>query len=118
VPTRITAEGVWAHYAYAEADDAKLIEADAVVLVTQRVSDTTLYRGIVDGFGAEKLADEGITGVYRIGDCVAPRIVAESVFDGHRLAREIDSEDPSMPLPYLRERPIARELPLLTVQRA
>ncbi|PEG55385.1 FAD-dependent oxidoreductase [Mycolicibacterium diernhoferi] len=117
IPTRIAPEGVWAHYAYADSDDAKLIEADAVVLVTQRVSDTTLYRGIVDGFGADKLSAEGITGVYRIGDCVAPRIVAESVFDGHRLAREIDSADPSMPLPYLRERPIARELPILSVQR-
>ena len=26
--------------------------------------------------------------------------------DGHRLAREIDSPDPSRPLPYLRERPL------------
>jgi dimethylamine/trimethylamine dehydrogenase len=42
--------------------------------------------------------------VYRIGDCVSPRIPAEAIFDGHRLAREIDGEDPAVPLPYLRER--------------
>jgi len=31
-------------------------------------------------------------------------IVAEAIFDGHRLAREIDSENPAVPLPYRRER--------------
>jgi dimethylamine/trimethylamine dehydrogenase len=36
---------------------------------------------------------------------VAPRLIAECVFDGHRLAREIDSPDPAMPLPFLRELP-------------
>ena len=43
--------------------------------------------------------------LYRIGDCVAPRLLAEAVFDGHRLAREIDAADPEVVLPYLRERP-------------
>jgi dimethylamine/trimethylamine dehydrogenase len=42
--------------------------------------------------------------VYRIGDAVAPRLLSEAVFDGHRLAREIDSPDPETPLPYRRER--------------
>ena len=50
------------------------------------------------------LADEGIEALYRIGDCVAPRIIAEAIFDGHRLAREIDAENPALPLPYKRER--------------
>ena len=42
----------------------------------------------------------------RIGDCVAPRLLAEAIFDGHRLAREIDCADPEVALPYLRERPL------------
>jgi dimethylamine/trimethylamine dehydrogenase len=50
------------------------------------------------------LRAEGIDALYRIGDCVAPRIIAEATFDGHRLAREIDSDDPATPLPYTRER--------------
>ena len=78
------------------------LEADAVVLVTQRLSDDRLYHELVAD--AEALRAEGIEAVYRIGDCVAPRIIAEAIFDGHRLAREIDSEDPAVPLPYLRER--------------
>ena len=53
------------------------------------------------------LAAEGVEALYRIGDCVAPRLIAEAIFDGHRLAREIDSEDPSVPLPYRRERLVA-----------
>ena len=31
--------------------------------------------------------------------------MADAILDGHRLAREIDSPDPAMPLPHLRERP-------------
>ncbi|HVI19188.1 MAG TPA: FAD-dependent oxidoreductase, partial [Gaiellales bacterium] len=52
------------------------IAADAVVLVTQRVSCDRLYHEL----------DGTLPRVYRIGDCVAPRIIAEVVFDGHRMA--------------------------------
>ena len=47
---------------------------------------------------------EGVNALYRIGDCEAPRLTADAVFSGHRLAREIDSADPSIPLPFKRER--------------
>jgi dimethylamine/trimethylamine dehydrogenase len=80
------------------------LELDAVVLITQRVSDDALYRELVADH--EALEREGVEAVYRIGDCVAPRLIADAIFDGHRLAREIDSPDPSQPLPYLRERPL------------
>jgi dimethylamine/trimethylamine dehydrogenase len=72
------------------------IECDAVVLVTQRVSDEQLFLD---------LRAAGLPALYRIGDCVAPRLLADAIWDGHRLAREIDAPDPSMPLPHLRERP-------------
>jgi dimethylamine/trimethylamine dehydrogenase len=78
------------------------LEADAVVLVTQRLSDEELYLEL--RADEEALRAEGVEALYRIGDCVAPRIVAEAIFDGHRLAREIDSENPAVPLPYRRER--------------
>jgi dimethylamine/trimethylamine dehydrogenase len=82
--------------------EALELEADAVVLVTQRLSNEDLFLELArdeDGLRAE-----GVEALYRIGDCVAPRLIAEVVFDGHRLGREIDSEDPSVPLPFLRER--------------
>jgi dimethylamine/trimethylamine dehydrogenase len=77
------------------------VEAECVVLVTQRQSDDELYRELKRN--REALAREGVVGVYRIGDCVAPRLITDCVFDGHRLAREIDSSDPAVPLPYIRE---------------
>ena len=76
-------------------------ETDAVVLVTQRLSNEALYLELAGS--PEALLSEGIEGLYRIGDCVAPQLLAEVIFDGHRLAREIDSPDPAVPLPYLRE---------------
>jgi dimethylamine/trimethylamine dehydrogenase len=78
------------------------LEADAVVLVTQRLSNEALFLELVGD--EEGLGSEGIEALYRIGDCVAPRLIAEAVFEGHRLAREIDADDPSVALPFLRER--------------
>jgi dimethylamine/trimethylamine dehydrogenase len=54
--------------------------------------------------------------VYRIGDCVAPRLIADAIWDGHRLGREIDSPDPARPLPHLRERPGLEADPLTAVR--
>ena len=31
-------------------------------------------------------------------------MLVDCIFDGHRLAREIDSENPAIPLPFIRER--------------
>jgi len=74
---------------------------DGVVLVTQQVSQDGLYTELA-GDGAA-LAAAGISGLYRIGDAVAPRMISEAIFDGHRLAREIDERDPGQPAPYRRE---------------
>ncbi len=74
---------------------------DAVVLVTQQMSENGLYLELAADQAA--LAAAGISALYVIGDAVAPRLLSEAVFDGHRLAREIDSPDPAVPLPYRRE---------------
>ena len=86
--------------ATATSDEIEIL-ADGVVLVTQRVSSDDLYRELTGD--PEALAAGGIAGVYRIGDCVAPRMLREVVFDGHRLAREIDSSDPAIAKPFARE---------------
>jgi dimethylamine/trimethylamine dehydrogenase len=78
--------------------------ADEVVLVTARRSSDELYRELVGD--SEALAQEGVQAVYRIGDCAAPRLLADAVFDGHRLGRELDSPHPARPLAYLRERAV------------
>jgi dimethylamine/trimethylamine dehydrogenase len=88
-----------------EFGDPLRFEADAVVLVTQRLSNEELFLELKSDEDA--LTAEGIEAVYRIGDCVAPQLIADCIFDGHRLGREIDEADPAVPLPYLRERPLA-----------
>ncbi len=104
MPCRIEPGAVVATHVYDEDGHEHTWETDGVVLVTQRRSNEALYRELKDVVGFDALGEEGITGCYRIGDCVAPRLIADCVFDGHRLAREIDSADPRRPLPYARER--------------
>ncbi len=102
-PDGLRGDSVWAT---GGGRDPIMWSADAVVLVTQREPLDSLYHEL--RADPERLQREGIEAVYRIGDCLAPRTIAENVFDGHRLAREIDSEDPATPLPYLRELPDVR----------
>jgi dimethylamine/trimethylamine dehydrogenase len=75
---------------------------DGVVLVTQQASQDALYTELAGDEPA--LAAAGISRLYRIGDAAAPRMISEAIFDGHRLAREIDQDDPAQPAPYHRER--------------
>ena len=79
------------------------LETDGIVLVTQRISNDAVYVGLAGD--EEALRAEGVEAVYRVGDCVAPQLLADVIFDGHRLGREIDSPNPAIPLPALRERP-------------
>jgi dimethylamine/trimethylamine dehydrogenase len=102
--TAVEAGHVSAHDEFGETFE---LEAEAVVLVTQRLSNERLYLDLKAD--EQALRDEGVEAVYRIGDCVAPRLIAEAIFDGHRLAREIDSENPAVPLPYKRERAVSEE---------
>jgi dimethylamine/trimethylamine dehydrogenase len=101
-PGELTTASAWVE------DDVSVLPADSVVLVTQRLSNDGLYREL--RADPEALEREGIEAVYRIGDCVAPRLIADCVFDGHRLAREIDSADPATPLPFIRERRLVGEV--------
>jgi dimethylamine/trimethylamine dehydrogenase len=86
---------------------------DSVVLCTARLSNTGLYRGLKSR--QDEWADHGLGGVFRAGDCLAPRYLADAVFDGHRLAREFDDSDPERPRAIIRERPLwgARTFPEL-----
>jgi dimethylamine/trimethylamine dehydrogenase len=79
-----------------------VVEVDSVVLCTARLSNSELYFGLRADEAALEAA--GIEGVFAIGDASAPRMIADAIFDGHRLAREIDSPDPAVPLPFIRER--------------
>lgn len=86
-------------------------ESDALVVVSERRTNDALYHELkADPAALEKA---GIEAVYRIGDCVAPRVPADAIFDGHRLAREIDTDNPAVPLPFKRERAPVVELEMV-----
>jgi len=76
-------------------------ECDTVILVTSRVSEDKLYRELKAR--KDEWEKNGITDVFVIGDAEAPRIIADTTFDGHRLAREIEDADPQHQKPYKRE---------------
>ena len=104
LPTRVEQGEVTAAHVYDEEGHEKSFVADGVVWVAQRRSNEALFRELKDSIGLDQLKAEGVDALYRIGDCEAPRLTADAVFSGHRLAREIDSADPSIPLPFKRER--------------
>lgn len=74
---------------------------DTVVLCTGRHSNNALYRALRTLRPCWEA--KGLNGVYRAGDCLAPRYIADAVFDGHRMGREIDSPDPQRPRAIIRE---------------
>lgn len=77
------------------------LEFDSLLLITGRQSDDTLYRQLKGA--RDQWAEAGIKSVYVVGDAEAPRLIADSTFSGHRLAREIEEADAQLPLPYRRE---------------
>ncbi|WP_095090610.1 FAD-dependent oxidoreductase [Mesorhizobium sophorae] len=100
-PSRTTVP-VAGEYPRKMSNEATLMEFDTVVLVTGRVSNDGLYKELAAQ--KDRWKEEDIKGIYQAGDCYAPRFLADTIFAGHRIAREITSADPQTPLPYKRER--------------
>ncbi len=72
--------------------------------MTHEVPVDTVYRELVAD--PDALREAGIEQVHLIGDAQSPRWISEAVFDGHRLARELDGPDPTFPAPLLRDQPV------------
>ena len=80
------------------------LACDTVILCTARESNRGLYEDLVAR--KDRWAEAGIKVVVRSGDCLAPRYLGDAIFDGHRIAREIESENPERPRAIIRERQI------------
>ena len=87
-----------------ESDVVTELACDTVILVTARKSNDALFKAIK----ARKAewADNDLQAVYHIGDCYSPRIPQLCIWEGHRIAREFESDNPQVPLPFTRERRI------------
>jgi dimethylamine/trimethylamine dehydrogenase len=67
--------------------DTAGLPREAVVLVTDRISNDSLYYELQPA-----LADGKLKSLRLIGDAEAPNIIAQAVFSGHLAAREFDEE--------------------------
>ena len=67
-----------------------------VVSVTARLPIDELYYALA--------ADGDVPSVKRIGDCYGPATIAAAVYEGHRYARELDTDVDPDAVPFHRER--------------
>ena len=65
-------------------------DVDALLLVTARTPNDSLYRALVDY--SAKTKDKAFKSIQKIGDCDAPAIIAAAVYAGHRYARELEED--------------------------
>jgi dimethylamine/trimethylamine dehydrogenase len=93
----ITAETVVLGSVYS--DQIQTIEASAVVMVTSRLPEDSLFREL--DTDADRLHQAGIKTLKPIGDCLGPATIAAAVYEGHRFARELGEEVEE--IPYRRE---------------
>ncbi|MBX2823137.1 MAG: FAD-dependent oxidoreductase [Gammaproteobacteria bacterium] len=77
------------------------LPADAIVMVTARVPDDSLYRALLTR--NSDWADQGINSVRAIGDAEAPAPIAWATYAGHRYARELDAPVVEDVIPFRRE---------------
>jgi dimethylamine/trimethylamine dehydrogenase len=80
---------------------ASELAADAVVLVTSRLQDDSVWSDLKSR--REEWADHGIQTIKIIGDAEAPGPIAWATYAGHRFARELDEPDIGDALPFRRE---------------
>jgi len=73
------------------------LPASSVVMVTSRQPNNRLHLELSED--DDRLTDSGIKSVTAIGDCLCPSTIAAAVYEGHRVAREMDAppQDPDMP---------------------
>ncbi|HBY08185.1 MAG TPA: NADH:flavin oxidoreductase [Chloroflexi bacterium] len=71
---------------------------DAVVLVTERITNDTLYDALKPA-----LAEGLLTHLGLIGDAQAPHLIVQAVFSGHLAARELDEPPVDGITPFRRE---------------
>ena len=70
----------------------RVVEADAVVLVTARTPTDELYKEITVKIESESPDVSNTPTLHKIGDCDAPAIIAAAVYAGHKYARELGDD--------------------------
>jgi dimethylamine/trimethylamine dehydrogenase len=77
-----------------------VVAADVVIPVTTRIPQRALFDAVMKK--QQEFDDLGLKSATRIGDCLAPGIIAMAVYGGHQYAREFEA-GPHGDVPFLRE---------------
>ncbi len=81
--------------------DQEEVLPGSIVAVTMRLPNDDLYNNLMALGDAAQNA--GIKSVRRIGDCHGPSLIASANYEGHRYARELDTEVDIDAVPFKRE---------------
>ena len=84
--------------------DVLKLEYDSIIVASGRVPNAELYGELKKR--KPEWEENEIQAIYQAGDCYAPRLMADAIFDGHRIAREFESPNPQLAQPWIRERQI------------
>ncbi|NQY11528.1 MAG: NAD(P)-binding protein [Flavobacteriales bacterium] len=76
---------------YTEKEES--IEVDALMMVTARTPNDSLYHEM--NALTDEMAEAGIKSLARTGDCLAPGTLAQAIYFGHKFAREF--QEPEAP---------------------
>ncbi|WPE23883.1 NAD(P)-binding protein [Shinella zoogloeoides] len=82
-------------------DRIETIDCATLVPVTARLPDETLWLELKAR--EAEWADAGIRSVTRLGDCLAPGLIAAAVYSGHQYARSYQTEPDRDAVPFRRE---------------
>jgi len=104
--TRVGSDEIELACVYTE--QASMMPAASVVMVTSRAANDELHLALTTD--PALLANSGITSVSAIGDCLCPSTIAAAVYEGHRVAREMDSPPHDPDMPFKREQ-VLLEIP-------
>ncbi|MET0133275.1 MAG: NAD(P)-binding protein [Kibdelosporangium sp.] len=88
--TLTRAEAGLAHLSCVHTGRETVVPADAIVLVTGAVPRDQLYSEL-QALDESTLLAAGIRRVVRVGDCLAPGIIAAAVYSGHLFARTLNT---------------------------
>jgi dimethylamine/trimethylamine dehydrogenase len=80
----------------------RTVPVASVVMVTSRRPDNAITGALLDD--SVDLGASGVSSITSIGDCLNPSTIAAAVYDGHRVAREMDAPLDNPDMPFRRER--------------
>ncbi len=82
--------------------DREDVLSGSIISVTMRMPNDDLYNDLMAlGDGPQ---NAGIKSIRRIGDCYGPSLIASANYEGHRYARELDTDVDIDVVPFKRER--------------